>query len=217
MDTRLVYDRFVDEQGFSASHLAILDAVPFRTSVLDVGCASGYLGQELQRRKGCVVSGVEYDEGAVRAARARGIDARQIDLEHESLDVDGFDVVIFADVLEHLHDPLSVLSQARRAPLVIVSLPNIAHWSARWRHLKGAWPQEASGLFDRTHLRYFTHSTARDLVQDADLVIIEEHYTAERLPLEAKLRLARFRQSAATRWPALFAYQFVFSLRPERS
>jgi methionine biosynthesis protein MetW len=218
--TDLVYERNFEVHGLSVSHRAILSAVPHGSRVLDVGCATGYLGAELRRRNGCTVHGLDVDAGAVEVARARGVDAEQLDLERESFNAEGFDVVVFGDVLEHLRDPCRVLSRAHPAPTAIVSLPNIGHWTARVQHMRGRWPQEDSGLFDRTHLHFYTPETMRELVSDAGWAVARERYTKDRLPLERVVprRLgwasSRAQQRAADLLPSLFAFQVVMTLVP---
>lgn len=209
-----VYDTLYESHGLSDSHQAMLDLIPPGSRVLDVGCAGGYLAAEMMKR-GCTVVGLEKDESAVEAARGRGVDARQHDLEAEPFDADGYDVVVFGDILEHLRDPLPVLQQAHPAGLVVVSLPNAAHWTVRRQLAAGKFPKEDSGIFDRTHLRWFTLDDARDLAYDANFDVIGEAFTSTRLPLDGKVPpLRRFRQSWADRWPELFAFQFVLKLRP---
>ncbi len=71
-----------------------------------------------------------------------------------------FDAVIFGDVLEHLVDPERCLKQARRLlgprGRVLACIPNVQHWSVFVQLVRGSWPRLDSGLFDRTHLRWFT-------------------------------------------------------------
>jgi len=124
-------------------------------------------------------------------------------------------VVVFGDVLEHLCDPAAVLRRARTAPLTVVSLPNIAHWTARRALLRGRFPQTDHGLFDRTHLHQFTRATAHALARDAGFAIVEERWTPAPLPLESHLpALARIRAPLVRRAPELLALQVVLSLQP---
>ncbi len=148
--------------------------------VLDVGCASGALGAALQTRRGVTVVGVEVDPGYAADAEAR-LDrvvvadvselAARPGLEDE---LGRFDCVICADVLEHVVDPEAAL-QAFAGLLepggrVVVSLPNVRYWETFWqlgRH--GRWPRRSAGLFDRTHLRWFTLADAHALLAAAGL------------------------------------------------
>jgi methionine biosynthesis protein MetW len=202
--------------GLGASHRAIADAVPRGARVLDVGCAAGHLAALLRDERGCSVVGVERDVAAAAQARGRGIEVREADIERDGLgDLDGFDAVVFGDVLEHLRDPAAVLARGRSAPLVVVSLPNIAHWTARRALLRGRFPQEDFGLFDRTHLRYFTRASAHALARDAGFTIAEERWTSAPLPLESHLgALRRARDPLVRRAPELLALQVVLSLQP---
>lgn len=211
------YGSLVDEHGLAASHRLVIDAVPADTRVLDVGCAAGHVAAELLA-KGCDVVGIESDPAAAAAARARGIEVRELDLDSEPLvpaGAGGFDCVVFADVLEHLRDPAAVLRQAAVAPLVVVSLPNIAHWTARRAVLRGRFPREDFGLFDRTHLHFFTRETARDLAREAGFELTDERFAEAPLPLESRVpALGALRPAALRRVPELFALQFVLTLRP---
>lgn len=208
------YGALVEHHGLSASHRLVLDLVPAGSRVLDVGCAEGYLAAELIAR-GCDVVGVEPDTRAAAIARERGLDVLEVDIEQVTLDAAGFDVVIFADVLEHLRDPEEVLRRMLPAGRVVVSLPNIAHWTARRTLLRGEFPREDFGLFDRTHLRYFTRATARELAAAAGYRITAERFADAPLPLESHIgTLRRLRPQALALWPELFALQVVLGLAP---
>jgi 2-polyprenyl-3-methyl-5-hydroxy-6-metoxy-1,4-benzoquinol methylase len=146
--------------------------------VLDVGCASGYLGQELVKR-GCSVWGLESDLDAIQGIP----DGAYVAIAHVDLDEvdrlpwneDRFDVVIAADVLEHLSDPSRALrvltSGLEPRGLVIVSVPNVAHASVRAKLLLGRFDYTPTGILDETHKRFFTFKTARALVEGCGLVV----------------------------------------------
>jgi methionine biosynthesis protein MetW len=211
---RTSYGALVDANGLSAAHRHVLDLVPAGARVLDVGCAEGYLATELTAR-GCSVVGVEPDARAAVVARERGISVLEFDVEEVSLDATAFDVVLFVDVLEHLREPEPVLRQALAAGRAIVSIPNIAHWTARRTLLAGRFPREDHGLFDRTHLRWFTRASAHELARDAGFAVAQERFADAPLPLESHLgALARLRPAALRARPELFALQVVLSLAP---
>ncbi|HEX6388171.1 MAG TPA: class I SAM-dependent methyltransferase [Solirubrobacteraceae bacterium] len=144
-----------------------------RRRILDLGCSSGALGAALKARDGCEVVGVERDPLFAERAAQRLDRVVVADLDAPLPDDLGtFDCLIAADVLEHLRDPWGVLAQAvtRVEPggYVVVSLPNIRHWSALWtiaRH--GTFPRAAQGIFDATHLRWFTLADAIGLLEQA--------------------------------------------------
>ena len=148
--------------------------------ILDLGCSSGALGAELRARQGAHVVGVELDAGYAEDARARLDEVVQADVEELLADeralagLGRFDCLIAADVLEHLRDPWSVLRRAAElvdpGGAVVVSLPNVRHWGTFY-HLgvRGRWPRDPQGVFDATHLRWFTLRDARELLEQAGL------------------------------------------------
>lgn len=223
-----VYGELVGRYGLGDSHHLMLAAVPAGARVLDVGCADGYVAAALAER-GCEVVGVELSEAS--AARARPYlaelvvgdvedPATRAAAEEAGLRPGGgadaarpFDVVLFGDVLEHLADPLPVLRwTAGVAGRVVVSLPNIAHWTARRQLLRGRFPQEDFGLFDRTHLHFYTRTTAHELVEAAGLRVEDEAFTRAFLPFQSRVpALGRFQPALLSRRPELFALQFVLT------
>jgi 2-polyprenyl-3-methyl-5-hydroxy-6-metoxy-1,4-benzoquinol methylase len=155
------------------------DAIGSHRRGLDVGCANGYIAEYLRAAgRGCFVVGIERDDAAVAEA-TRHCDRLVVgDVEDEVVWKavgDQFDVVIFGDILEHLRDPLSVLHRARErltpGGMVLVSLPNIAHARVRWDLLRGRFDYADWGILDRTHLRFFTLRTGRELLEAAALRI----------------------------------------------
>jgi methionine biosynthesis protein MetW len=155
--------------------------------ILDLGCCTGTLGAALKRRQDATVLGVEIDEECAAVARTR-LD-RVITSEVEVF-LNGpapteapFDCLIAADVLEHLVDPWRALARAvellEPGATAVVSLPNVAHYRAIWQLVRGGrWPRENLGLFDRTHLRWFTLDDGLDLLRGAGLrpAVVEPRY-----------------------------------------
>jgi methionine biosynthesis protein MetW len=218
LDTPLIYDRIIGDDGLSPALRIVRDLVPLGSRVLDVGCASGYFGEVLARDRRCDVLGLDYSADALELARKRGIEAHVIDLDHEPLDASGFDVVVFADVLEHLRDPGSVLQSARGAGRAIVSLPNIGNWTARRQIVAGRFPVEDYGLFDRTHLRFFTRNSAEELLTANGWTLTGRNVVPGPLPFQGRVRgVSRLAPAAAKARPELFAWQFVNEARPARA
>jgi SAM-dependent methyltransferase len=222
------YASLVAYHGLAASHRLALAAVPDGARVLDVGCATGYLAAELVAR-GCEVIGAEVDAAAAQQARTwcaevvvGDLEAPATHAEIERAAAGGVDVVLCADVLEHLRDPWAVLARLRtllRADgpqLAVISVPNIGHWTARREVLRGRFPYADFGLFDRTHLRFFTRASARELAHRAGFAVLREAPAPAPLPLESRVRaLARVRDPFVRRYPALLALQFVLVLKPQ--
>jgi 2-polyprenyl-3-methyl-5-hydroxy-6-metoxy-1,4-benzoquinol methylase len=219
------YAGLVAEHGLATSHRLVLDAVPDGARVLDVGCATGYLAAELVAR-GCTVVGVEFDPAAAQQARAVCREVVVGDLESEAVradvqravaDAGGVDAVICADILEHLRDPWEVLAWLRTlldpGGRAVVSVPNIAHWTARRALLRGRFDYTDFGLLDRTHLRFFTRASATELAHRAGFAVQAEHPAGAPLPLESRVpALAKVRDPCVRRCPGLLALQFVLVL-----
>lgn len=160
----------------------VFEMVPEATrTVLDLGCSNGAFGLSLKlARPGRTVCGVEYDPAFVEEARAKLDDVRQGDLNRfdwaTAWPGRRFDCIVFADVLEHLVEPQACLRHAVEllAPggCVVVSLPNIRHVSSLSAlFFGGTFPRRERGIFDRTHLRWFTLRDAASLLTDAGLTV----------------------------------------------
>jgi 2-polyprenyl-3-methyl-5-hydroxy-6-metoxy-1,4-benzoquinol methylase len=217
------YAALVAAHGLSPAHRLLVDAVPAGARTLDVGCATGYLAAELTAR-GCAVVGVEADPDAAAAARAHCERVVTGDVEtdgcHAALRaLAPFDALVCGDVLEHLRDPwrtlrflATLLAPGGRA---VLSVPNIAHWTARRALLRGRFEYAAHGLFDRTHLRLFTRASAVSLAAEAGLRVLAERFAPAPLPLQSHAGvLRRLEGPAARRWPELFALQVVLVCAP---
>jgi methionine biosynthesis protein MetW len=183
--------------------------------VLDLGCATGELGAALKARQDVEVVGVEVDRDFARRAEARLDRVVAGDVE-EVLSHDGlgrFDCVVAADVLEHLRDPWTALRSAAAllepGGTVVVSLPNVRFFETFWQlGARGRWPRRDHGIFDHTHLRWFTLRDARALLEDAGLGVVEVRSLIRIRPGGSRLdRL--FGWLARTPLRELFAFQFV--------
>jgi methionine biosynthesis protein MetW len=168
----------------------IVGLVPTGARVLDVGCSAGYLGVALMQRRDARVWGIELDERDAAMARERGFEhVLTADLDRFDWDDLGqleFDVIVFADVLEHLKRPGEAIRNAAQhlAPegIVITSIPNIAHLSIRVELMEGGFAYEKLGLLDDTHLKYFTKRTIEDMFRAAGLSIQRLEATLYDLP-----------------------------------
>ncbi|WP_445152737.1 class I SAM-dependent methyltransferase [Baekduia sp. Peel2402] len=223
------YAALVAQHGLSESHRLVLDEVPPGSRVLDVGCATGYLAAELTKR-GCTVDGVEFDPVAAEQARKPGrcrevvVGDLEAPLTREAVEAmvgTRPDVVVCADVLEHLRDPWSTLAWLHTllpaGGRAVISVPNIAHWTARRALLRGRFDYADFGLFDRTHLRFFTRASAAELARRAGFAVLRERPAGAPLPLESRVPALRaVRDRCVRRYPEAFALQFVLVLSPEQ-
>jgi SAM-dependent methyltransferase len=204
--------------GVIADHA--LRLLPAGGAALDLGCASGGL-LALLRPKAGRLAGLELSPSAARAASEVADEVVTGALEDPDLPFApaAFDLVVLADVLEHLAEPEAALARAvgwcRPGGAVLVSVPNVAHWSARLALARGRWPQEERGIFDSSHLRWFTRASLGELLRGAGLrdVQLDAIVPALRNHLRAAQRLARIAEPAwqalGRRAPGLLGYQIV--------
>ena len=155
----------------------ILEMIPNPCNrVVEVGCMRGTLTRAyLARNASCQWTGIDIDpeNAAIAAAVCYKTLCRDIETmdEAEFASVANADAWIFGDTLEHLRDPWAVLSRIRRylpsEGVVIASIPNAQHWSFQARVNAGQFRYEDEGLFDRTHLRFFTRTTIFEMFEKA--------------------------------------------------
>jgi 2-polyprenyl-3-methyl-5-hydroxy-6-metoxy-1,4-benzoquinol methylase/glycosyltransferase involved in cell wall biosynthesis len=216
------------KEGEGTSHTVIADLLADlpRGRVLDLGCSGGRLSERI-RARGHEVVGVDGVE--IPGVRDRLDSFVLADLEDgiPAAAGRGFDVVIAADVIEHVREPEGLLREMASvlAPggQIIISTPNFAHWYARGRVVTGTFDYDRRGILDQTHLRFFTRASLRRMVRAAGLDVLDLRYTG--LPLDVltrgdnrKARLARSLDRRLVRLrPTLFGYQFVARLRPHHA
>ena len=197
-------------------------------AVLDVGFGAGHLARRI--RPHCrYLAGIELDPEAALAGTAYFDDPLVDDVVHGLAGPwrEPFDAVVAGDVLEHLPEPERALELLRPllkpGGILLVSLPNVANVTVRLGLLVGRFPSADRGILDRTHLRFFTRKTGRELLVRAGFRVVKDRPTA--MPVELALpflgrppfaRAVRaFARLLAAAWPGLFAYQFVYEARTE--
>ena len=151
--------------------------------VLDVGCGTGSVSRIIADTRNAKIIGIEPDSHRAAAACARGLEVYQELFTPAIVQrLEPFNVILFADVLEHVAHPGSFLQFARRALLpggrVVASVPNVAHWSVRLDLLRGRFEYQPAGIRDSTHLRWFTADTVRSLFETNGLRVISLQHTA---------------------------------------
>jgi 2-polyprenyl-3-methyl-5-hydroxy-6-metoxy-1,4-benzoquinol methylase len=152
--------------------LTLLVDRPF-SNVLDVGCGAGANGPWLRQHGAQHIEGVEPDGPSADLAAGQFDVVYRSTIEDAITHLDGpYDLVICADVLEHLVDPRATLANLREAAsprgVLLVSVPNIRYVGAMLRIAFGAgFRPEVAGTFDSTHLRFFTRRNLRDALEAA--------------------------------------------------
>ncbi len=147
-------------------------------TVLEIGCGAGKTGEYLKNNNKCFVAGIELNPEAVKEA-SQVLD-EVIEGNIEDIDLPfiehSFDCLLFADVLEHLVNPLSALKKSLKYlkpnGSVIASIPNVQYFGLINHLIEGNWTYQDEGILDRTHLRFFTLKEIKKLFKDAGLGIV---------------------------------------------
>lgn len=193
----LRYAHAVEEAGFGPSLHKIIEWVGTGKRVLDVGCSTGYVAQSLILESHCIVDGIEIDPVAAEQAQRYCRTVYVGSIEDPTLLADlpkhHYDVVLLADVLEHLVDPGKTLRAITdvlgKDGYVLASVPNVAFWDIRKRlFFKGEWKYTETGIMDRTHLRFYTYYSIVDLIESAGYTVVERYDGLAWLPFERTLK-----------------------------
>ncbi|MEX2302767.1 MAG: class I SAM-dependent methyltransferase [Bryobacterales bacterium] len=214
--------------GPYSSHSLLLEHFPppgEGRRVLDVGGGEGFLSRILKERGYQVVCLAA--PGSVAAAFPEGVEVREADLDLDQPQFSApFSFIVCGDVLEHLRAPQTTLrwlgEQLAPGGQLVASLPNSGHWYFRLTVLSGRFPADDRGLFDRTHLHFYTWDGWRELFQAAGLDITSAAPTTVPFGLAwgagsshiAVRALERLSYELGRLWKTMFAYQLVVLARP---
>ncbi len=150
--------------------------------LLEIGCGNGTMLKYLDSL-GWQVEGIDFDPIAVEKARLKGINIKLGSLKDQHYDENTFDAVILSHVIEHVPDPIALLSEIHRIlkPGGMISLvtPNINSFGRMlfknfWLHLD---PPRHLFLFDNNSLLKsaqkagFNHMAINTTIRDTEGLI----------------------------------------------
>jgi SAM-dependent methyltransferase len=202
-----------------------LDSAALSTRALDIGPGSGVMGELFRDRglKDCYA--VEVDQET--SSKLAGL-YKSIVCSVEELPDNQFELVLLLDVLEHLTNPedmlQKVLARTTKGGIILLSVPNIAHWSIRLSLLLGYFNYTNRGILDKTHFRFFTRKTFLSMLAEFEQEIELLQYSVSIEPLELLLPkavwnnqvfnfLSRVRVGLARLLPGLLAYQHLVAIK----
>lgn len=149
-------------------------------TILDVGCGRGLFGNQLKHKFNAKVWGIEIDEKEGEQAKEK-IDkvfiGDVVKLINEIPDK-YFDCIVFNDVLEHLVDPYNLLLKIKTKlkvnGVIICSIPNVRYFfNLKNLMIKKQWKYEDAGILDKTHLRFFTEKSIKDMFKNLNYELIK--------------------------------------------
>lgn len=175
-----LYNYAFDPAGESTA-ARIVKLVGREKKVLELGPGPGSITRVLREYGNCTITGIELDPQAAQevANWCERIQVSSLDEPDWSAFIRGesFDVVVMADVLEHLRNPVETLKQAasflKPDGYCVISLPNIAHNGILAALLTQAFPYQDTGLLDRTHIRFYARQNLPQLLAEAGLLLAE--------------------------------------------
>jgi 2-polyprenyl-3-methyl-5-hydroxy-6-metoxy-1,4-benzoquinol methylase len=157
----------------------LLDRIsPDAKRILEFGCGEAPLGEALKKRQKCRVVGIELDPKAAAVAQKR-IDAVYRGDVNEIVAIldEQFDWIIGGDIVEHLDEPWTFLSELRRVAEpgahLLLSLPNIANASIIADLLQGRFDYVYMGLTCVGHLRFFTRRSIEEMLTIAGWSVVQ--------------------------------------------
>ena len=220
------YSVKIEELNDNTSHRIILGQITPGSTVLECGCASGYMTRYMTEMLGAKVSIVELNPSDYDKAREYAADGICTDLESREwwdyYQGRKFDYILFADVLEHLLNPERVLNRAvdllKEDGTIIASIPNVAHADILVNLLNGRWNYTPLGLLDNTHIHFWAEKNLDGLFRQAGLTVVEQDYTI----LSPFTTEQKSEENLLGLLPAIYTlchqpfadvYQFVFSAK----
>lgn len=183
-----IYEKSYSNQG----NIDLISKIPPEVKfILDVGCGTGDNAKNLSA-KGCVVDGITISEKEAVIAKQFLRFVYLHDLEKGLPELkQKYDAVICSHVLEHIAYPQRILSEIKDNltgdGILIVALPNVMHYKSRFQLLKGNFLSQESGIWDNTHLRWYTYQSGRLLLESAGF-IIRHSWVSGHLPINSLLK-----------------------------
>jgi 2-polyprenyl-3-methyl-5-hydroxy-6-metoxy-1,4-benzoquinol methylase len=197
--------------------------------LLDIGCGEGFLAERIAAHGNRIVG---IDLLPVPRMRHAFADYISADISHGLGDVlpalggRRFDKILLMDVLEHLEQPETLLTQCRGllkpGGTILVSVPNVANVTVRLGLLFGRFEYQPRGILDATHLRFFTRKSIRRMIEAAGWDVVREEATV--MPVELALGVSatnpvmkainRILRLFTRAMPGLMSYQIVVLARP---
>lgn len=167
-----------------------LEKIASPASILDVGCGCGGNARAMRTARPEVkLVGIEPNARAAELAsevcdqvyrgEVEGWLRDAVDLQREAAGPTKFDIVVLADVLEHIAHPVAFLRALASSPRLkdaywVISVPNYAVWYNRLSTLFGRFEYTWSGLRDRTHLRFYTRRSVQRLLRECGFAVLED-------------------------------------------
>ncbi len=171
----------IENYNENSSHGLLLKHIPKNSRVLEFGCGKGVFASYITETLGCTVTGVDISEEAIEFAEAHIDTAIVADLESKGwqklIPQKDYDVILCADLLEHLSSPERFLVQAGKLLAedgkILFSVPNLAHADVLVNLFSGRFNYTDIGLLDTTHIHFFAKDNILQMFSNAGLELYD--------------------------------------------
>lgn len=179
-------------------------------AILGVGCGVGFLGEYYKNNDNYVV-GLDVSNVAIAEAKKRLSEVYDVDLEAPDWPAEllnkKFDLIILAEVIEHLLMPEELLIKIKKllkpGSEVVITTPNFLVWSNRIKMLFGRFVYQEGGFWCRDHIHFFTLAELRKtLITGGWEIISENHLNHPKIP-----------NWLNKLFPSLFAFQLIVKVK----
>jgi 2-polyprenyl-3-methyl-5-hydroxy-6-metoxy-1,4-benzoquinol methylase len=229
MSEKAAFEKYEFKPFFGSSHAWALNKIKnFESNsiILDVGPGKGDLSQYIKDHGNSNLHAIEIDPPTIKFLEDKKIYIN-IFQSIDSITELSFDSILLLDVLEHMPDPINFLNniveKLNPDGTILISVPNIAHWSIRLSLLFGYFEPAERGILDKTHLQYFTKRRILNCCNNFNNLSITE-YKVSIEPLEFVLpsfitntsffnKARNIQEHIAQILPGLFGYQHLIMLK----
>jgi len=167
-----------DHKSYQGARTDLIAFVDSPKKVLDVGCNNGSTGLTVKNKFGdnVFVVGLDYNAKSIEIAskvldEAYTVDLNNLESVSSVLKNHTFDYIVIGDTLEHLIAPKKLVSllwvnHRQSKGKILISLPNIYHYSLLFNIVRHSWPRNERGIFDKTHLQNYGFYNLKEFCQD---------------------------------------------------
>lgn len=215
---RIEYDKLsylIFKSGLVFSSGIYKDAKVLMPHVLDIGCNTGEFGEELIKDKLWNLYGVDINGKALIEAKRKGyeIDCTDILFNQSLFNSKKFDYVIALEIIEHILNTEYFLRICKKNlkdnGILVISTPNFMYLRNRIELLLGIKPR----VMSRNHIRYFTYSDLKELLEKNNFEIIKEDTSYFLFSRNRNKILGKITERIAKIYPNLLSSQIIYYVK----
>lgn len=211
-----------EKSYFNEGNEDVLQYIDKVGEVLDIGCGAGDNARILNS-KNFIIEGITISNAEARVAKEFCKKVYVFNLENglpEEVKSHQYDYIICSHILEHIQNPKLLLNDIyhslKKSGKLIVALPNIFHYASRWQLVLGEFKYEESGIWDNTHVKWYSYQSGATLITEHNFKIIDQKVTGD-VPLASLVKKILSQKNSEKLAgifhrisPGLFGYQIIY-------